>query len=110
MGIVLDTRLAFEIHVDQKIKKWINWSHKKTLVNVSRKALHTSYKSFIRSHLDYGDILYDKPENKSFLNKLGKFKYKAFVVITGAIQGTSKQKLYSELGLHSQVKGIRVAN
>ena len=32
-------------------------------VNVPRKALVTIYKSFIRPHFDYGDILYDKPEN-----------------------------------------------
>ena len=31
---------------------------------VPRKALLTIYKSFIRPHLDHGDILYDKPKNK----------------------------------------------
>ena len=38
----------------------INRSYKKTAVNVARKALVNIYKSFIRPHLDYGDILYDK--------------------------------------------------
>ena len=45
---------------------------KRLSINVPRKAIFTIYKSFIRSHLDYGDILYDKPENENFQNKLEK--------------------------------------
>ena len=41
-------------------------------VNVPRSALLTIYKLFIRTHLDYGDILYNKPENENFQNKLEK--------------------------------------
>ena len=32
-------------------------------VNLPPKALITIYNSFIRPHLDYGGILYDKPSN-----------------------------------------------
>ena len=46
---------------------------KRLSVNVPRKALLSIYKSFIRPHLDYGDILYDKPENENF-----KISYKHF--------------------------------
>ena len=35
-------------------------------VNLPRNALLTMHKLFIRSHLDYGDILYDKPNMKVF--------------------------------------------
>ena len=49
---------------------------------------------FVRPYLDYGDILYDKPDNKNFQNKLEKVQYRACLAITGAIQGTSRQKLY----------------
>ena len=73
-------------------------------VNAPRKALLTIYQSFIRPHLDYGDILYDKPENKNFQNKLEKVQYRACLAITGAIQGTSRQELYAQLGLHSLSK------
>ena len=62
-------------------------------VNVPRNALLTIYKSFIRPHLEYGDILYDKPENENFQNKLEKVQYRGCLAITGAIQGKSKQKL-----------------
>ena len=72
--------------------------------NVPRKALLSIYKSFIRPHLEYGDILYDKPENENFQNILGKVQYRACLAITGAMQGTSRQKLYEELGLHALSK------
>ena len=35
-----------------------------------RKSLLTIYKSFIRSHLDYGDIIYDQSYNTSFHQRL----------------------------------------
>ena len=50
------------------------------------------------------EILYDKPENKNFQNKLEKVQYRACLAITGAIKGASRQKLYDELGLHSLSK------
>ena len=59
----------------------------------------TIYKSFVRPHLDYGDIIYDQPQNESFCNKLESIQYNAALAITGAIRGTSKTKLYKELGL-----------
>ena len=59
-GIILDLKLNFNIHVDNKIKKCykIIGIIKRLSVSVPRKALLTIYKSFIRPHLDYGDILY----------------------------------------------------
>ena len=55
----------------------------------------------MRPHLDYGDILHDKPENENSQNKLEKVQHRACLAITGAIQRASKQKLYDELDLHS---------
>ena len=74
---------------------------KRPSVSVPRKALLIIYRSFIRPHLDYEDILYDKPGNQNFQNKLEQVQYKACLVITGAIQETSRQKIYDELGLHT---------
>ena len=42
-------------------------------VNPSRSSLFTIYKSFIRPHLDYCDILFDKANNENFQNKIEKF-------------------------------------
>ena len=59
------------------------------------------YKSFVRSHLDYGDIVYDKPNNESFASRLERVLYKACLPTTGAIQAISNKCNYKELGLES---------
>ena len=43
--------------------------------------------------------MYDKPNNKTFINKIEKAQYDAALAITGGIRGTSRKKLYAELGL-----------
>ena len=37
---------------------------------VPRSTLTTIYKSFVRRHLDYGDIMFDKAYNNSFRQRL----------------------------------------
>ena len=64
----------------------------------------TIYKAFLRTLVDYGDIIYDQPQNESFLDKLESLQYKAALAITGAIQGTSPDKRYQELVLESLIK------
>ena len=53
-------------------------------------------KSFVRSHLDYSDIIYDQPNNASLSDKIDSVQYHAVLATTGAIKGTSKEKLYQE--------------
>ena len=50
---------------------------------------------------DYGDILYDQPNNESFCNLNEKVQYNAASAITGAIKSTSQLKIYNELGIES---------
>ena len=69
-------------------------------MNFLQNSLLIIYKQFIRPHLDYGDILCDKPHNENFQNKIEKVRDSAYLAITGAIQGTSKEKHYDKLGLH----------
>ena len=52
---------------------------------IPRKSLMTIYKSFIRPHLDYCDLIYDKPSNESFCNKIESIQYNAMLAITGCI-------------------------
>ena len=59
------------------------------------------YKSFMKIHLDYGDISYNQLNNENFQNKIEKLHYRACLKISGAIQKTSKEKNYDELGLQS---------
>ena len=90
LGIVLGLKLNFNAHADQKIKKCnrIIALIRRLSVALPRNALLTIYKTFVRPHLDYGDILYDKPNNENFQNKSEKVQYRACLAITGAIQGT----------------------
>ena len=55
----------------------------------------------MRLHLDYGDIIYDQTYNDSFHQKIESIQYNAALAITGAIRGTSREKLYQKLGLKS---------
>ena len=66
-----------------------------------RSSLLTIYKSFVRPHLDYGDVIYDQPNNSRLSDKIETVQYNAALAITGAIRGISKEKLYQELGLES---------
>ena len=74
LGIVLDSILHFYTHVAQKIKKCSKLIGliQRLLINLPSNALLTIYKSFIRPHLDYDDILYDNPNNENFQSKLEK--------------------------------------
>ena len=61
-----------------------------------RVSLLTMYKTFIRSQLDYADVIYDQAYNSSFHEKLESLQHNACLTITGAITGTSSEKLYQE--------------
>ena len=66
-----------------------------------RSSLITIYKSFVRPHLDYGDVILDKAYDNSFQQRLESLQYKASLAITGTIKGSSTERLYQELGLES---------
>ena len=103
LGLILDEKLNFKQHVDSaisKVNKGISVI-KKLRHTLPRKSLITIYKVFLRPLTDYGDIIYDQPNNDSFCEKLESIQYKAALAITGAIQGTSRHRIYAELGLES---------
>ena len=95
-GIVLDSRFDFKEHLEiifKNFSKTIGLSHK--LQNLlPKKSLIIVHKSSIRPHLDHGDTIYDQVYIAFFHRKLESTQYKATLAITGAIQGTSKEKLY----------------
>ena len=104
-------------HLGMYLAEKLNFGHRKTekiakanksigiikkLHNVlTCRALLTIYICFIRPNLDYGDFIYDHPNNDSFCNKIESVQYNAALAITGAIRGTSLTKLYNKLGLES---------
>ena len=70
----------------------------KTL-NDSLEKAYWQYKNLVRPLLDNVDIIYDKPCNESFKEKLEAVQDNACLAITGTIRGTSRDRLYWELGL-----------
>ena len=103
LGVFLDKKLNFQHHIKEKMAKASKGIHViKNLNNVLPKnALLTIYKSFVRCHLDYGDIIYHQLNNESMNSKLESVQYGAALAITGALKGTSRSELYKELGLES---------
>ena len=87
----------------KKINKTISLLHK-LQNNLPRAPLVTIYKLFVRSHLDYGDNLYDQTFNNSFHERLESIQYNAALALTGTISGSSREKLYQELDFESLQK------
>ena len=66
------------------------------------------YKALVRSHLDYCDIIYHVPllihqaplgmTLDSLREKLENVQYQAATAISGAWQGSTRSKIYEELG------------
>ena len=79
LGLILDSKLDFNQHIDDKINKCnkIIGIMRRLSMTVSRKSLLRIYKSFVRPLLDYADIIYDKPYNESFKEKLEAVQYNA---------------------------------
>ena len=74
-----------------------SFENRKQLYHIT--ALLTIYKSFKRRLFDFADVIYDQPFYASFAKKIESVQYNAALAITGAIKGSSREKLYQELGL-----------
>ena len=93
LEIVLDFRLDFKEQLEiifKKVSQTIGLPRK--LQNLlPRKSLITVCKSFVRPHLDYGDIIYDQAYKASFHSKLESIQYNATLAITGPIEKLQKK-------------------
>ena len=99
----MDSKLRFNYHLKEKIsiankgigtiRRLYKFLPRSTLINI--------YKAFVRPHLDYGDIIYDNSSNVSLSQMIESIQYNAALAITGTIRGSSREKLYQELGLES---------
>ena len=92
LGLVLDEKLTFGYHLSEKISKANKGIGliKRLYFHLPRKSLLSIYKSFIRPHLDYGDVIYDQPHNDTFCRMIESVQYNAALVITGTIKGSSR--------------------
>ena len=110
LGLILKPNLSFEKHLYGKMVK------AKTNIGIIKylnrflpfKTLYQLYKSLVRSHLDYCNIIYHIPpivhhpplgtSLNYLMEKMEIIQYQAALAVTGAWQGSSRAKLYKELG------------
>ena len=110
LGLTLEPGLSFEKHLSEKIikaKKNIG-----ILKHLSKflplRTLDQMYKALVLSHLDYCDVVYHIPSIihqpplgkalNSLMEKVERIQYQSALAITGAWQGSSRSKIYDELG------------
>ena len=104
LGMLLDFRLDFQEEILKSLLKKVNktvtlW---RKFQNIRpRSALLTIYKCFVRTHLDYGDIIYDQAFTNSFHQKIESLHYNAALAITGVTRGMTREKNNQELGSES---------
>ena len=85
--MLLDSKLDLKEHIQNvlnEVSKTIGLLRKLQKI-LPRPPLITVYKSFLRSHLDYGDIIYDQVYNVSFHQKLESIQCNPALAIAGAI-------------------------
>ena len=106
LGMILDFKLDFSAHVKEAIVKarrgigLIRYMAK----YVSRDVRDQIYKLYVRPHLDYGDIIYHKPDPEfthDMTKRLERIQYSAALAVSGAWRGTNIDRLYEELGWES---------
>ena len=104
--------MTFKSHISEAIKK----ANKgvgiiKFMSNYApRKSHEHIFKSYVRSQIEYGDVIFHRVplDNNPFsfvisdiMQKLESVQYRAALAVSGAWKGTSKSKLYIELGWES---------
>ena len=121
LGIIFDSKLNFKSHVNEKItkaKKIIGMiKHLSQYLPI--KTLNVMYKSLVRPHLDYCDIILHIPTAEdvdnppppfedglfnALMKKIESVQYQAALAITGTWKGTSRVKIYKELRFESLSK------
>ena len=83
LGLVLHSKLTFNEHINHilsEVNKSIGLLCKFQSV-LPRSSLLTIYKTFIRSHFDYADVVYDQSYKSSFHEKLESIKYNAALTL-----------------------------
>ena len=110
LGLILQFNLNFVKHLTEKMKK------AKRIIGIIKhlnyllpfKTLNQMYKSLVRPHLDYCDIIYHIPQTvrpppegvtlHHQMESIEKIQYQAALAVSGSWQGTDRVKLYEELG------------
>ena len=110
LGLILDSKLSFTKHINEKIetaRKGIGII-KHLASYVPLKSRDQIYKMYVRPHLDYCDIIFHIPVIQSDfdssltlnyqMNALERTQYQAALAVSGTWKGTNRDKIYEELG------------
>jgi hypothetical protein len=71
--------------------------------HVNRKVLDLTFKMHVRPHLEYGDVIFHNC-SKDLMDQIESVQYQAGLIVTGCWQGTSRLRLYKELGWESMAE------
>ena len=113
LGLVLDSKLSFSTRIESaisRIRKGIGML--RFLSNyLPRSTLNDLYELYARPHLDYGDVIYDDPPNpcefsgnttlSNQMENIESVQFSAALAVSDVWRGTSREKLYAELGWES---------
>ena len=116
LGLLLDPKLSFLKHITEKVgiaRKGIGII-KHLAPYLPLKSRDQIFKMHVRPHLDYCDMIYHIPvktrEMSDFdshrtlhylMGTLESTQYQAALAVSGAWKGTSREKIYNELGWES---------
>ena len=104
LGLILDSKLTFIEHVNEKIKVAKRFIGILKYLNnyLPLKTLSQIYKMYVRPHLDYGDVIYHIPHSQSIfdssislhplMEKVERVQYYAAKAITGYWRGSNRYK------------------
>ena len=98
LGVTLQHNLKWDKHIDNlcvKANKRLDIINSVSLT-LSRHTLDILYKTYVRSILEYSDILFCNSTQDN-LDKLNKVQKRAGKIVSGAIRGISSDVLFSEL-------------
>ena len=75
--LILDFKLSFFDREKNKKTTKVDSFIRKMDVLLPRSSLLTLYKSFVRPHLDYSDVIYYQPSNSRLPNKVETVQHRA---------------------------------
>ena len=113
LGIILDSKLSFSVHIKAAISKegkgvgLLKYLSK----YLPRHTLSELFKLYVQPHLEYRDVIFHTPAKvcefsgntilPSLMEKLESVQYSAALAVMGTWRGTSQESLYVELGWES---------
>ena len=100
LGVVLDLKLNFDTHIDQKIKKCDKMIGLIRQLSVNLPCDAYSICFFHKTSSWLWGYLISQTKQGTFSKQNGKVQYRACLAMTGWIQGTSRERLYDEFGLN----------